>query len=111
MSHDNIIDALIFIVNYYDVVYSVEKGIIIDQTFMTTDIYQDGVTYNIVSFTYDESVPSPDMYEEDNVTEPEQNIKIGIVSSGNILVDLPGNTKAYPMKSKIILFSLLNLLT
>ena len=68
--------------------YSAEKGIIIDQSFMTTDIYQDGVTYNIVSFTYDESIPSPDMYEEDNATEPEQNIKIGIVSSGNILVDL-----------------------
>ena len=34
--------------------YSAEKGIIIDQSFMTTDIYQDGVTYNIVSFTYDD---------------------------------------------------------
>ena len=66
-------------------IYSVANNIAIDTIFTTSDIYNDTVTYNIASFHYQTTNES-----SSNITlAPESNsLKIGIVSTNNILVDL-----------------------
>jgi hypothetical protein len=61
------------------------KGVSVDQLYLQTDLYQDGVTYNIVSFTYNEEIASPDIYIEETT---EESLKIGITTSDNVLIDL-----------------------
>ena len=95
-----IIDVMTFLILllFSLTVFSSEPSLIIEKKFFEIDLYQEGVTYNIVSFTYDQDEPSPNYYEDDIIEE--QNIKLGIVSTDNVLVDviweyqsLSGNTK------------------
>lgn len=78
--------TLIFLLLFTVSLFSNESNLIIEKTFYEFDLYQEGVTYNIVSFTYDQEEPSPNFYEVNPVEE--QNIKLGIVSTDNVLVDI-----------------------
>ncbi len=73
---------LLFILLFYSFyVFSESKDINVLTVYNESQIFNDGVTYNIVTFDY--ATDTDAGYENDRST-----VKIGIVSSENILVDL-----------------------
>ena len=95
-----IIDVMtfLFVLLFSLTVFSNEPSLIIEKKFFEIDLYQEGVTYNVVSFTFEQELPSSNYYDDDIIEE--QNVKLGIVSTDNVLVDiiweyqsLSGNTK------------------
>ncbi|MEK9726661.1 MAG: hypothetical protein VW397_01000 [Candidatus Margulisiibacteriota bacterium] len=86
--------AFLLMILFSFLALATDKDIIINQKFLTTDIFQDGVTYNVVSFSYNDSKVDENIDgDEDglnyNSDAPnEDNLKLGIVSSDNVLVDL-----------------------
>ena len=62
------------------------QSILVNQIFMTHDIYNDGVTYNIATFSYDQTQQTTPI--SDAKPSDELSIKLGIISSSNTLVDL-----------------------
>ncbi|MGC6367325.1 MAG: hypothetical protein ACON35_04920 [Candidatus Marinamargulisbacteria bacterium] len=62
--------------------------LVVNQTFMTHDIYNDGVTYNISTFSYTQNTSSENVELLFEDGSDNGSIKLGVVSSANALVDL-----------------------
>ena len=80
--------ALLLILTLSFACFSETKNITVINVFSEVSIYNDGVTYNIASFDYVDT-PSTDPLPDDiDFSKDSNTIKVGIVSTNNILVDL-----------------------